>query len=437
MKTQGSAELFVKHGLLSMLGSLSLAINTFGEAVLIGQLSGAQSLAAVSICIPIIFLIGGIGQVVIRGSVSLLAESLGSSEESTVRQVLPGFIIWSLFFTSVSATIVALLAPQLLHYISPHDSTLVELALPYLRIQVFNQIPMTLSVGFIGFLRCLGDSRSVAYLFAGYTFLNLALHALFLHYFEWGTAGAASAAMTACSVLLIASWLKLNSSCIGSGLRNLAFQANIIRPIVQRGNYVLVLQILTFLQHTLIYKIAGEFQNSQLVATLGATLNTHAFMYTLVAGLSLSFQAWAGIAFGSNDGKRLRDLLKTYLLLTSCLFGVLSALLIVFSNQLLYNFVKDPAIVEALRNEFRIGVSGTIFFGPTIIIVFFLQAINHLKTVFAFLVIRSVMQVALTLVLTHSAGVGGLVWSLLLSEALALMMAGILLVRGLRKIRLK
>jgi Na+-driven multidrug efflux pump len=158
-------------------------------------------------------------------------------------------------------------------------------------------------------------------------------------------------------------------------------------------------------------------------------------MYTLVAGLSLSFQAWAGIAFGAHDYRRLRDLLKTYLLLTSCLFACLSGLLLVFSNELLLNFVKDAAIVDAHGLHFRIGVGGTLFFGPTIIIVFFLQSINHLKTVFAFLVTRGLMFVALTSVLAHAAGVKGLVWSLFLAEALALLMASAILIRVLRSIR--
>lgn len=317
----------------------------------VGRL-GAEGVAAVSVCYPIIFFLMGAGfGLSIAGSV-FVAQYAGARRHDMLNHVSGQTILMIAGMSLVMSAIGYLGSPFVLHLIGVHEQ-IFDNANRYLRISVLGLI---FSFGFMVFqslLRGIGEVRFPLYVISSTVVLNAILNPVFI--FGWGpipaygVPGSAFATILTQAVAAVIGVGILFEGRYGIRLRakdfvpDLAFISRAIRVAlpasIEQSTRTLGAILLTFL--------ATEFGTLAL-ATYGIGARILSFVFIPAFGLAMATSTLVAQNIGAGNVRRAEDVAR---LSGWVAFWVLNAVAVLFAllaAPLVRFFVpEDEALVEA------------------------------------------------------------------------------------------
>ena len=191
--TEGNpAALIVSFMLPLLLGNIFQQAYNMVDGMIVGQMLGADALAAVGSSTSVQFLILGLCIGTCAGFSIPISQRFGAGDEEGVRRYVYHSIILSTVLAVVMTTVTAILCMPILRLMqTPAD--ILENAYSYLFI-IFLGIPFTVLYNMTaGMLRAVGNSRAPFVFLAVSTFLNIFLDMFCIAVLHWGCAGAAIA----------------------------------------------------------------------------------------------------------------------------------------------------------------------------------------------------------------------------------------------------
>jgi len=181
--------------------------------------------------------------------------------------------------------------------------------------------------------------------------LNIVLDPIFIYTLELGVAGAAMA--TAISklvsfVILIYPYIR-RKSVLHMSVRLITFSKDIVREICFMGLPSLLRMGLTVLSGILMNNLAGDYSDSALAA-ISVVSRIMAIPAFATLGLGQGFMPVAGYNWGAKKYDRVKGAFRFASLFSLASVAVVSALMIVFSEQIITVFTEnDMDLVEVGR----------------------------------------------------------------------------------------
>ena len=402
------------------------------DGIFVSNFAGKTAFAALNLIWPYVMGISTIGFMVGSGGTALVSKTMGMGQLQKANSIF-SMLTWLMLICSavLSAIAIALMEPvarllgaegQMLRDSVVYGSILMIAAPAYITQFAFQSFCVTAEKSNLSLIMTVASG-----------ICNIVLDALFVAIFRWGLAGAAVATAIAQYVgaaIPIVYFLRPNKSLLRLG--KLEFDGKALLRTCANGSSEMVsnlsASLVSMLYNWQLLSYAGEDG----LAAYGVMMYVNLIFLAIFIGYAIGSAPLIGYNHGANNHAELKNLLR------KCITVLLAvALLMIAAGELLAKplaqiFVSyDPALMEMTVRGFRIYVLSFLLCGFNIFGSSFFTALNNglISAVISFL--RAlVCQSGAVLLLPLILGLEGIWWSVLVSEAIALVLTVYFLVKN-------
>lgn len=337
-------------GLPAMLGQLTTLIYNIADTFFVSMTKEPATIAAVTLCAPILLIIMSIACIFGMGGSSVIARLLGEEKKEEAGSTI-NFCVYAMAIAGIITLILGLAFLQPLAKISGADTDNITYTCDYLK-WIFIDAPfIMLANGFVHLFRSIGlIKESTIGLVLG-NVINMVLDYIFIAIFKWGTAGAAlatSLGFVCATIYYIACMFREDHK--GNPLVPLAPKyfkptPTIIRNVVSIGIPGALITVLMSVSNIVLNNYISIY-GSNAVASYGIAYKLDMIPILLSVGLSQGVAPLVGYCYGGNEKKRMSDIVK-YTMLYGFLMGtIFTVLFVFFGKSLAAIFLQDAVLIE-------------------------------------------------------------------------------------------
>ena len=205
--TQGNVtKLIMAFAIPVLLGNVFQQFYTMADTMMVGQILGVNSLAAIGASASLSNLVIGLCTGVSMGVSIMIAQYYGARDEEGMKKATAGCIKLCMI-SVVVIFVVAILLKKPLLYLLQTPSSILGMADSYLTIIIIGLFVTMAYNMMASMLRSIGDSRTPLYFLIIASILNVALDYIFIAIIQLGVAGAAYATVIAQLISVILCFL--------------------------------------------------------------------------------------------------------------------------------------------------------------------------------------------------------------------------------------
>lgn len=431
--TEKVSVLFRKLFFPTLAGMLSMCAVTAIDGVFVGHGIGAQGIAAVNICIPILMLFTGLGLMTGIGGSVIASVALSKGKIKYARFNVTQSI---LFVTAVMVFFVALIMffPERTAYIlgaSDHLMPMVKTYLLWFAPSLIFQMWVSVALFII---RLDGAPKLAMWCSVIAAGINTFLGWLFIFPFGWGIMGAAFAATaglfvggTIAVVYLLFYAKTLRFYPVKIGLRGFyLFWDNIVSQCRIGSSALLgeaTMAVLMFAGNHVFMLYLGDDG----VGAFGICCYYAPFVFMVGNAVAQSAQPIISYNFGMNNLQRVAESEKTALLAAIVCGVVVTAVFVLFPETLV-GFFLDPSttVAKLAINGFPYFAAGFLCFILNLTGIGYFQSVKRLKPAAVFALLRgAVLLSAAFYVMPKLLGTAGIWLSMPVSETVTALMMGL------------
>lgn len=332
----------MRVGLPSMLGQLTTLIYNIADTFFVSLTKEPATIAAVTLCAPILLIIMSIACIFGMGGSSVIARLLGEGKKEEAGETM-NFCVYAMAGAGVMTLILGLLFLQPLAKISGADAENMAYTCDYLK-WIFIGAPfIMLANGFVHLFRSVGlIKESTVGLVLG-NVINMILDYIFIAIWGWGTAGAALATSLG---FLCASVYYIVCMVRQKMLHKYVLPNKImLRNVVSIGIPGALITVLMSVSNIVLNNYIGIY-GSDAVASYGIAYKLDMVPILLSVGLAQGVAPLVGYCYGGNEKKRMADIVK-YAVLYGVLMGaVFTAVFILFGKPLAAIFLQEDVLIR-------------------------------------------------------------------------------------------
>ena len=351
--TKDIKKLLIKQAVPSSIGILFMSVNILIDTIFVGQWIGSLAIAAVTVVLPITFLISSLGMAIGVGGGSVLSRALGANHKEKALHTFGNQIMMTLLLSSLFVLFGILFSDEMLLLFGAKGAIMKPAK------EFF--FPIILSVPFLALcmmgnniIRAEGKAKFAMIAMIIPAFANIALDILFIKVLNLGMFGSAMATAISyfmCFVFVL--WFFAFKSELKLQARHFKFNKPLIKEITElsfvtfsRQGVVSILAII--LNHTL-YTYGGEHS----VAVYGIISRMLMFSLFPILGITQGFLPIAGFNYGAQNHERVKESITVSIKYAAILATIIFVMILIFAKPIVAVFTTDPKVIaetpEALR----------------------------------------------------------------------------------------
>jgi putative MATE family efflux protein len=431
---QNLVKLMFKLSIPAIIGMLVIGLYSFMDAVFVGQMIGAKAMGAISVVYPFTMINSGIATLIGIGSASVLSRAIGKKDTPTVDKIM-GNLAALVSILSIIATIVVLIFSRKLLAITGAKGEILELAVRYLRVVFIGSIFVNFAQSANMLMRAEGlMKKAMTFMVLG-AIANIVLDPmLILAMGERGIEGAAIATLLSQviqSVVTLFYFLKKSEVVRFHGIK---IAVELLPEIFSVGVSAMLMQVLFFIQQTVLYNIASRYGGAAQIILIGASQRILAFSFIPLWGMSQGLQPVAGTNFGAGLYTRVKQSANLFMLGATILALCFWIPIQLAPATMLAMFIKDQALVEQGVSYFRLMYSIFPANGVLIMALTFFQALGQGAKASVLIVLRQIgLFVPLVILLPRLMKIYGVWGSLPLADGMVFLLSIVMLTREYRR----
>ena len=433
--TQKINKLLVKQAVPATIGILVMSLNMIVDTIFVGQWIGVLAIAAITVILPIAFLISSIGMGIGIGGSSIISRALGANNTEKAFLTFGNQISLTVILAILFVTIGNVYSVPILNLFGAKGAIL-PIASEYFNIIIYG-VPF-LAFAMMGnpTIRAEGKPKFAMYAMMVPAVLNILLDILFIKIFDWGMWGAGlatSIAYASCGLYILYFFLSSKSE-LKIIPKNFKLNFKIVLEIFQLGGVSIVRQgaisILMIVLNFSLFKYGGEIA----IAIFGIINRVLMFAYSPIIGISQGFLPVAGFNIGANKNKRVQQTIKK-----SIWFGTIIGTLVfigifLFREELIWIFTNDTTLLDKTPNAmFIVFLATPIITMQLIGSAYFQAAGKALPALFLTLLKQGIFLIPLAYLLPKYYGIEGVWWSFPISDLLSTTITVLVLKREIDK----
>ena len=340
----------MRVGLPAMLGQLTTLIYNIADTFFVSLTKEPATIAAVTLCAPILLIIMSIACIFGMGGSSVIARLLGEEKRKEAGATL-NFCVYAMVTAGILTLILGLAFLQPLAEISGADADNLAYTCDYLK-WIFIGAPfIMLANGFVHLFRSVGLIKESTFGLVLGNVINIVLDYVFIAILGWGTAGAAlatSLGFVFATIYYI--FCMIQQSHKGNQLVPLSpkrFSPNVtmVRNVVSIGIPGALITVLMSVSNIVLNNYISIY-GSDAVASYGIAYKLDMIPILLSVGLSQGVAPLVGYCYGGNEKKKLFDIVKNTMLYGIGMGAVFTAVFVFFGKPLAAIFLEDEVLIE-------------------------------------------------------------------------------------------
>lgn len=375
----------------AIIGMVVIGLYTFMDGVFVGQLVGEKAMAAVSVAYPLTFLNSGIATLIGVGSASVLSRAIGKNDKLTIDNIMGNLIsLVSLF--SIIITIIGIVFAKQLLQISGAKGEILSLAVNYLRIIFIGSIFVNFTQSANMVMRGEGLMKKAMLIMGFGAILNIILDPIMITLFkDRGVQGAAIATVTSQIIQAVITIYYFTKKSKKVKINKIRVNKQISLEVFQVGISAMMMQILSMIQQTLLFRMAFKYGGDSNGIIMSASLRLQAFSFIPLWGMAQGLQPVVGTNYGAKQYKRVKEATNIFILGATVLAMIFWIPMEVFPKTMLGLFITNNDLVVSGVNDFRIFYSVFFLYGAMIMIITFFQSIGNGKAAGKLVMLRQVI----------------------------------------------
>lgn len=360
MTTGDHRKLILSFALPILFGHLFQQFYNMADSLIVGNLVGAQALAAVASTSSLIYLFIGFFMGFSNGSGIVIARAIGLGDRKATGKAVHTAVCVGIF-SSILLTVGGLLfAPVLLKIMDTPDDIIAQ-ARTYLMIYFGGASGMVMYNTFTGILQAGGDSKDpLKYLIIS-SVINIVLDFVFIAFFKLDVAGAAIATVISqffSAFLALRKLLTIDDDIrvIPSEIR---VDRSVLKDIIRNGMPTALQGCVIDLSNVLIQSYINSF-GSAAVAGIGAYSRVEGFGFLPVTAFSMALSTYISQNIGAGKPDRVKRGMFFGLAAGVACAQFIGLGFVFFGRPLIGLFVRDPEVIEIGCERARI--CGTFYF---------------------------------------------------------------------------
>lgn len=420
----------------SVLSMLVNILYNLTDTFFIGKLNDPYQVAAVSISMPLFTLQMAMAGIFGIGGGSYLSRLLGRKDIGSAKNTLATSVVTSAALSVVLGIIGIIFIPTFIKLVGASGQTMVH-ARNYMLYILIGSPVVLLKFTLVQLLRAEGAAKEAMIgLFIG-TGMNILLDPLFIFVFGMGVTGAAVATVlgNGCGMLYYLSFYLRKKSLVPLSLSHVKLEWSCYREILLIGIPASLSQVMLSVGNTISFRLASAYSDHH-VASLGVASRVFTIPIFIFIGISIGIQALIGYTYGAKNYKRMKETIRTSVLISLMISAVLTLLFALFPKQLIMIFIKDTDIVNIGTLILEAYVFAIPIAAVGMIMMTSLQAMGKaMPALIVSLSRQGIMYIPAILILNKLFAFDGLVFAMPLADLLTTMLSSSLLIWVLSKLK--
>lgn len=347
-----------------LMGSFFQQMYNTVDTIIVGRAVGTQALAAVGSTSSLINLINGFFIGLSTGATVILSQYFGANDQQGIHRALHTGIGLAIVLGVLASALGVLAGPAVLKLIQTPESCLQDASI-YVRIYFLGAVASMIYNMGSGILRAMGDSRRPMIFLIVSCFVNILLDVLCVIVLKLGIAGAAVATVlsqTISAFLVILVLIKMPER-YALHLSQVRIHGNLLRRLLLIG-IPAGLQYVTFDFANLLIQSGINSFGEITVAAWTAFAKADSLTWMVSGALGVAVTTFVGQNFGAQKLDRIRQCVRICMGTGVVLFGLISAITLIFRHFILGIYTTDTAVIQAGAYVMLFIVPFNFFFVP-------------------------------------------------------------------------
>ena len=433
--TEKISRLLISQAVPASIGILVMSLNMIVDTIFVGQWIGVLAIAAITVVLPIAFMISSIGMGIGIGGSSIISRALGN--ENSEKALLT-------FGNQISlTTILALLFVVLGNIYSTEILTLfgakgaiLDPAQAYFDVIIYGVPFLTFAMMGNPVIRAVGKPKFAMYAMLIPAVVNIALDILFIKYMHLGMYGAGLAtaiAYASCGLFILYFFIS-NKSELKIIPKNFGLDFSIVNEIIRLGGVSIARQgtisVLMIVLNYSLYEYGGEIS----ISIFGIINRVMMFALFPIMGITQGFLPIAGYNYGAKKYDRVKETIQKAIVYGCVVAGFIYIMIVLFAKEIISVFSTDATLLaETPRAMLLVFLASPIIAIQLIGSAYFQAAGKALPALFLTLLKQGVFLIPLAYILPMYFGVDGVWYSFAIGDVLATIITYLVVRREIKK----
>ena len=414
------------------------------DSIFIGHGVGAMALSGLTVAKPFMDICAAFGTLVGVGASSLVAIKLGEKDYRSANDVLANVILLNVLLGALVMAVGLYWLDPILYAFGASDVT-ITYAREYMEIILWGNILTHIYYGLNSMLRSIGHPKIAMYATIVAVVTNIILDPIFIFVLDMGVRGVALATMISQLVsVIIELVIFLNPKEVIYFHRGIwRLKRDITMRALGIGTAPFLMHMASCFVVIVLNNQLKRYGGDMAIATFGITNRFMFFFAMVVMGLNQGMQPIVGYNYGAKLFDRMTRALKLTAMCATCVMGVLWLFGLIWPEGFIRLFTHDELLIAQSIAPARVMLCTMVMVGFPMVVGNFYTSIGMSgKAIFLSLtrqVIFLIPCILLIPVLFQTIDVTpiwGVWWSLPICDALAAVLAAIILNRDMRKFKI-
>ena len=441
--TQSIRSLLMKYALPGIIAMTASSLYNMVDSIFIGHGVGAMALSGLTVAKPFMDICAAFGTLVGVGASSLVAIKLGEKDYRSANDVLANVILLNVLLGALVMAVGLYWLDPILYAFGASDVT-ITYAREYMEIILWGNILTHIYYGLNSMLRSIGHPKIAMYATIVAVVTNIILDPIFIFVLDMGVRGAALATMISQLVsVIIELIIFLNPKEVIYFHRGIwRLKRDITMRALGIGTAPFLMHMAACFVVIVLNNQLKRYGGDMAIATYGIANRFMFFFAMVVMGLNQGMQPIVGYNYGAKLFDRMVRALKLTAMCATCVMGVLWLFGLVWPEGFIRLFTHDELLVAQSIAPARVMLCTMVMVGFPMVVGNFYTSIGMSgKAIFLSLTRQVIFLIPCILLLPllfqtlNFTPIWGVWWSLPICDALAAVLAAIILNRDMRKFR--
>lgn len=407
--TASPFQLMISLSLPAIVGMVVVGLYNLMDAVFVGQMVGTNAMGAVSVSYPFTMINSGISTLIGVGSASVLSRAVGKKDQGTIDKIMGNLIALNLIL-SIAITVIGMVFTRPILRLTGAESEILNIAERYLRIIFAGSLFVNFAQSANMVMRGEGILKKAMLITGTGAVLNIILDPILISLMTKNGMGVEGAAFaTILSQFITASitlWYFLKKSKMIK-INRIKLESSLIPEILSVGFSAMLMQVMNFVQQTVLYNVASQHGGDTWQIILGAALRVQSFAFIPLWGMSQGFQPAAGTNYGAKEYDRVKKVTLGFGLGATVLALLFYLPVELAPKTVLSWFITDPELVAQGVGDFRVLFSTYITLGLMITAITLFQSLGKASKASVLVLLRQiVLFIPMVILLPKMSGLG-------------------------------
>jgi len=434
--TESISKLLLKQAIPASIGILIMSINMIVDTIFVGRWIGVMAIAAITVVLPIAFLISSIGMGIGIGGSSIISRALGARNKSKAFEVFGNQISLTIGLSLLFVFIGTFFCLPILQLFGANGDIIIP-ATDYFHVIIWG-IPF-LAFAMMGnpVIRAVGKPNYAMFTMIIPAITNIILDIVFIKYMDLGIYGAGIATSISYGVsgVFILWFFLSNNSELKIIPKYFVINISILKEIIALGGVTIVRQgtislLIIILNYTL-FKYGGELS----IAVYGIINRVMMFALFPVLGVTQGFLPIVGFNYGAKDVARVKQAIKISILFGTGIATIIFILIMIYPTELVGIFTEDKDLLRLTPNALIIAFLATPVITTQLIGSAYFQAAGKaLPALFLTLLKQGIFLIPLVFILPQFYGINGIWMAFPIADILSTLVTYIYLKKEMKLI---